>query len=95
MPEKFPFPLAGDNLGSISLTETTKGHSLLKHLYIQYHYIRNCVQDKEISVMPISTHDNVADILTKPLPKPIYQKFVLMMNLDWHRHGVRGSVEDC
>jgi len=70
--EKFSFSLAGNNLGLISLIKTTKGHDLLKHLYIWYHYIHNCVQDKKISITPISTHNNAADILTKPLPKSIY-----------------------
>ncbi len=31
--EDFPFPLVGDNLGSISLTETNKAHGLSKHLH--------------------------------------------------------------
>ncbi len=32
--EDFPFSLVGDNLGSISLTETNKVHELSKHIHV-------------------------------------------------------------
>lgn len=94
LPEDLPFTLFCDNLGAISLTETTKAHGLSKHLQIRFHYIRGRVEAEEILVQSISSQDNVADIFTKSLPKSTHQKFVTRMNLDW-RHRARGSVEDC
>lgn len=93
LPEDFPFELFCDNLGAISLTETTKAHGLSKHLQIRFHYIRDRVEADEIHVKAISTHDNIADIFTKALPKATHRKFVTQMNLDWRRHA-RGSVEE-
>lgn len=93
LPEDFPFDLLCDNLGAISLTETTKAHGLSKHLQIRFHYIRDRVEGNEIQVKSISTHHNIADIFTKALPKLVHQKFVAQMNLDWRRHA-RGSVEE-
>lgn len=94
LPEDFPFDLFCDNLGAISLTETTKAHGLSKHLQIRFHYIRDRVEANEIQVQSISSHNNIADIFTKALPKPLHQKFVTQMNLDWRRRSARGSVEE-
>lgn len=68
LPQPAPFPLNGDNLESISLTETTKGHGLSKHLDIRYHYIRDRVGDRDISVSAVRTTENITDIMTKALP---------------------------
>jgi hypothetical protein len=39
LPQELPFSLCGDNLGSISLTETMKGHGLSKHIDTCWHFI--------------------------------------------------------
>jgi hypothetical protein len=39
-----PFTLLGDNLGSIALTKTTKGHNLSKNIDINYHFICDLVE---------------------------------------------------
>ncbi len=92
--EDFPFPLIGDNLGSISLTETNKVHGLSKHIHVRFHYIRDRVRDGEITVTAISTKENIADILTKALPRATHEKFVRQMGLNWRRHDARGSVKE-
>lgn len=89
-----PFLLNGDNLGSLSLTETTKGHGLSKHIDIRYHYIRDRVKEGDIAVRAVRTTENVADILTKALPRVAHERFVREMGLDWKRRDTRGSVKD-
>lgn len=88
IPQPPPYQLLGDNLGSISLTETTKAHNLSKHLDIRWHFLRDHVADGNIAVSSVSTKDNVADILTKLLPRPQHEKFIRMMDLDWKQHEV-------
>jgi hypothetical protein len=53
LPQELPFGLCGDNLGSISLTEMTKGHGLSKHINTHWHFIRERVQDGEIAVLSV------------------------------------------
>jgi hypothetical protein len=61
LPQELPFQLHGDNLGSISLTETTKGHGLAKHIEIRWHFIREHVKDGEIVMSLVPGKENVAD----------------------------------
>jgi hypothetical protein len=85
LPQELPYSLRGDNLGSISLTETTKGHGLSKHIDTRWHFIRERVQDGEIAILSVPGKENVADILTKALARPAHEKFVSMLGLDWKR----------
>ena len=39
-----------------------------KHIDVRYHYVRDVVAQGKLKVCKISTHDNPADILTKPVP---------------------------
>lgn len=41
----------------------------MKHLALDYHFVREQVQAKNLWVAHISTTDQLADALTKPLPK--------------------------
>jgi hypothetical protein len=43
-------------------------HERTKHIEIKYHYIRDEIQKGKLKVCKISTHDNPADTLTKPVP---------------------------
>jgi hypothetical protein len=89
LPQELPFQLRGDNLGSISLTETNKEHGLSKHLDIHWHYIRERVKDGELVVSSIPGKENIADILTKALPWIAHERIVGEMGLDWRRKGAR------
>ncbi|XP_031091010.1 secreted RxLR effector protein 161-like [Ipomoea triloba] len=42
-------------------------HSRTKHIDINYHFIRDHVEKKDIKVEYVNTDDQLADILTKPL----------------------------
>jgi len=85
LPQETPFCLHGDNLGSISLTETTKAHQLSKHLDIRWHYIRDHVREGEITISSIPGKENIADIMTKSLPRAAHERIVRELGLDWRR----------
>jgi hypothetical protein len=87
LPQELPFSLRGDNLGSISLTETTKGHGLLKHIDTCWHYIRERVERSQIAVSSVPGKENVADILTKALGRPAHEKIVTQLGFDWRRRN--------
>lgn len=54
-----------DNLSALALSTNSLFHSRIKHLGTDYHFIRERVQKKDISVHYVSTDNQVADILTK------------------------------
>lgn len=66
---ELPAILHGNNAASIALTLNTKGHACAKHIDIHHHYIREQVAEGEIGLVQIPSEENLADILTKPLPR--------------------------
>ncbi|CAA7032032.1 unnamed protein product [Microthlaspi erraticum] len=56
-----------DNIGATYLCTNSVFHSRMKHLALDYHYIRNQIQDGSLRVSHVSTHDQLADTLTKLL----------------------------
>jgi predicted aldo/keto reductase-like oxidoreductase len=39
-----------------------------KHINIKYHFVRDVIEEGKVKVCKISTHDNVADTMTKLVP---------------------------
>jgi len=63
-----PTKIRGDNEGSIAMTKNPQFHKRSKHIGVQYHSIREQVQEGEITVENCCTNNQTADVLTKPLP---------------------------
>ncbi|GJS58015.1 uncharacterized mitochondrial protein-like protein [Tanacetum coccineum] len=59
-----------DNLGATYLSANPIFHARTKHVEIDYHFVREKVAQGDLRVQHISTHDQIADIFTKPLPTP-------------------------
>lgn len=79
---EFPPILHGNNTASISLTLNTKGHAHAKHIDIWHHYIREQVAEGGIGLIQIPSKENLANILTKPLPCITHQKLIQALKLD-------------
>ncbi|GJY33278.1 hypothetical protein Tco_0417747 [Tanacetum coccineum] len=62
-------PLMCDNKGAIDLSKNPVQHSRTKHIEIRHHFLRDNVQKGHISIEKVSSVDNIADILTKPLKR--------------------------
>ncbi|GJZ71970.1 hypothetical protein Tco_0635821 [Tanacetum coccineum] len=62
-------PIMCDNKGAIDLSKNPVQHSQTKHIEIQHHFLRDNVQKGNISIEKVSSEDNIADILTKPLKR--------------------------
>ena len=63
------FRLFIDNRSAEELSKNPVFHERSKHIDTRYHYIRECVADGVVEVKHISTDDQLADILTKPLAR--------------------------
>ena len=76
-----PVSLRADNRGAILLTANPEFHRRTKHIEVRYHWIREKVESKEITITYISTKEMVADGLTKALdPKP-FRAFRTMIGM--------------
>ena len=57
-----------DSQNAIYLTKDQMFHEKTKHIDVKYHYVRDVVAQGKLEVCKISTHDNPADMMTKPVP---------------------------
>ena len=70
-----PFPILNDNIGAIQLSKNPVQHDRSKHIDMRHHFLRENVTSKAIDLAHVSTQENVADTLTKALPKESFQRF--------------------
>ena len=63
-----------DNSSAINISKNPIQHSRTKHIDIRFHFIRELVEEKIISLEYIPTDDQRADIFTKPLDKSRFKK---------------------
>ena len=57
-----------DSQSAIYLTKNQMYHERTKHIDVRYHFLREIISQGDIAVKKISTSDNPADMLTKPIP---------------------------
>jgi len=68
-----PMTIYCDSKSSINLVNTLKSTTQTRHINMRINFIRQCINDRTIQIIFIPTELNVADILTKPLPKHLFQ----------------------
>ena len=62
-----------DNEAAIKLAHNPEMHRRTKHIETRHFYVRECVQENLLEVERISSQDQLADIMTKPLFKPRFR----------------------
>lgn len=66
-----PWIVKCDNNGAIALSKNPIVSDLSKHIGIQQQFIRECTRLGEVSFEYIKSMKNIADVMTKALPKVI------------------------
>ena len=56
-----------DRQSAIFLAKNPSYHSKSKHIDVQYHFVRDMVEDKRVLLVKVDTLKNVADLLTKSI----------------------------
>ena len=74
-----------DNQSAIALAHNPEHHARTKHIDIQYHFVRNCVEDGTTRLEYRPTEDMVADGLTKALGPERHRKLARMMGMSTWR----------
>lgn len=54
-----------DNQSAIFLAKNPAYHSKTKHIDVQYHFVRDMIEDKKVLLVKVDTLKNTADALTK------------------------------
>lgn len=70
-----------DNLGATYLSANPVFHARTKHIEVDYHFVRERVNQKLLDIRFISTGDQIADGFTKALPIRQFEDFRSNLNL--------------
>ena len=62
-----------DNSGALEMARTHKFRPRTKHINVKLHHFRDYVSRGDITITKVDTKDQLADILTKPVPVEILQ----------------------
>ena len=76
-----PTTIYCDNMSAIALTKNPVFHARSKHIELRHHFIRDLVQKEEIQLEFITTNEQPADMLTKPITTEKFLKFRDMLGL--------------
>ena len=67
-----------DNQATIKLVQNPQFHKRSKHIEVRHYFVREKYQRKEIEIRYCPSESNLADMLTKALPKPRFQELKLL-----------------
>jgi len=76
-----PVEIRIDNTAAIQFAHDPKFHDRGKHIRRRYHYIRGLIRDKEVILSYIPSAEMLADPLTKPLSRNVFESHVRRMGL--------------
>jgi hypothetical protein len=77
-----------NNQRAIFLIKNPRDHVRTKHIDVQHHFIRELIQKETIVSMYVSSRENAADILTKPLAREAHEAGARKLGLvELDRHG--------
>jgi hypothetical protein len=74
-------PLLCDNESAIRMADNPVEHSRTKHIDILYHFLKNHQQKGDIEIAYVSTHNQLADVFTKPLDEKTFSKLRNELNI--------------
>jgi hypothetical protein len=70
-----------DNVSAIKLSKNPVLHGRSKHIDIRFHFLRDLIREGIVELVQCSTHEQIADILTKPLKLDVFLKLRDMLGV--------------
>lgn len=92
LPQPRPALLKCDNTAAIAIAKSPKGHKRGKHIALRHHFVCEHVREGDLVLEYITSKDNIADMMTKPLPQPRHAELVLKMGLLPDTSWLRGAA---
>nr|KAJ0213981.1 hypothetical protein LSAT_V11C400194770 [Lactuca sativa] len=81
-----------DNMGATYSCANPVYHSQMKHVALDYHYVREKVQDGSLVVQHVNSFDKLADALTKPLSRGPFQRLRSKIGVSDGSSILRGRI---
>ena len=81
-----------DNVGATYLCSNPVLHSRMKHISLDFHFVREQVHAGHLLVSHVSTKDQIADIMTKPLPHSKFAELRIKMKVLDGNFILRGRI---
>ena len=78
---KSPMKLYSDNKAAISIAHNPVHHDRTKHVEVDRHFIKEKIEEGSICIPYVASKDQTADILTKGLPRPLFEKMINKIGL--------------
>ena len=76
-----PVTVHCDSMAALAYAKDSKYHGKTKYIDIRYHYIRDMVAHNEVALKHISTSLMIANPLTKPIGRDVFQAYVMSLGL--------------
>jgi hypothetical protein len=70
-----PTTILSDNTSAIGLANDTIKQKRSKAIDIRFHWIRDRIRQNQFGIVYIPTKENIADYMTKNLPKELHDRF--------------------
>lgn len=58
-----------DNASALKLAQNPTFHNRSKHIDIRFHFVRDALKEKKLTIHHVSSEDMLADVMTKGLPR--------------------------
>jgi hypothetical protein len=92
LPTDTPVSILNDNNGCIALSKNPVHHERSKHIAMRHHFLREKVENNTVKLDFVPSADNLADMLTKSLPQPAFERLKEQMGISKYRSPARGEV---
>lgn len=81
MPQNESTEVLVDNKSTIALAKNPVFHERSKHIDTKYHFIRECIERREVELNYVKSQDQISDIFTKPLKSDAFNKFRSLLGI--------------
>jgi KUP system potassium uptake protein len=75
-PQHYATPIGEDNQACIFIATTASTSSRTRDLDIRLHFVRDAHQGGLVKIYYVPSNEMLADIFTKPIPNPQFEKIV-------------------